>query len=55
MREAVLHLTDLGHKRVGFVNGGTRYNFSWLTKKDFVKAWQRRGYLLIQASVSLMR
>ena len=35
MRQAVVRLAKLGHKRIGFVNGGTRYNYSWLREEGF--------------------
>ncbi|SDE78679.1 LacI family DNA-binding transcriptional regulator [Limimaricola pyoseonensis] len=35
MRDAVLHLAGLGHRRIGFVNGGTRYNFSRLRLEGY--------------------
>ena len=35
MRQAVVRLAELGHKRIGFVNGGTRYNYSWLREEGF--------------------
>ena len=35
MRQAVVRLVELGHKRIGFVNGGTRYNYSWLREEGF--------------------
>ena len=43
MREAVLHLADLGHKRIGFVNGGTRYNYSWLREEGFCQGMAEAG------------
>ena len=30
MRDAVMHLARLGHRRIAFVNGGARYNYSRL-------------------------
>ena len=35
MRQAVVRLAELGHKRIGFVNGGIRYNYSWLREEGF--------------------
>ena len=35
MRQAVQKLTELGHRRIGFVNGGTRYNYSRLREEGF--------------------
>ena len=43
MREAVLHLAELGHKRIGFVNGGTRYNYSWLREEGFCQGMAEAG------------
>lgn len=38
MRKAVLHLAGLGHKRIGYINGGTRYAYAGLREEGF-----RRG------------
>ncbi len=35
MRDAVLHLARLGHRRIAFVNGGARYNFSRLRLQGY--------------------
>ena len=35
MRQAVVRLAKLGHNRIGFFNGGTRYNHSWLREEGF--------------------
>ena len=38
MRQAMVRLAELGHKRIEFANGGTRYNYIWLHEQGF-----RRG------------
>jgi LacI family transcriptional regulator len=43
MRQAVLQLADLGHTRIGFVNGGTRYNYSWLREEGFLQGMAEAG------------
>lgn len=37
MKDAVLHLAELGHDRIGFINGGTIYNYAGLRREGFVK------------------
>lgn len=43
MRQAVLQLAELGHTRIGFVNGGTRYNYSWLREEGFLQGMAEAG------------
>lgn len=35
MRDAVLHLANLGHERIGFINGGTIYSYAGLRRVGF--------------------
>lgn len=37
MRDAVLHLASLGHRRIGFINGGRIYAYSALREQGFVE------------------
>lgn len=43
MRQAVLKLAQQGHRRIGFVNGGTRYNYSWLRDEGFRQGMAEAG------------
>lgn len=43
MRDAVLHLARLGHQRIGFVNGGARYNYSLLRHAGFLQGMDMAG------------
>lgn len=43
MREAVAKLSALGHERIGFINGGTRYNYSQLRLGGFLDGMVRAG------------
>ncbi|MDW3225078.1 MAG: LacI family DNA-binding transcriptional regulator [Paracoccaceae bacterium] len=36
MHDAVLHLAELGHRRIGFINGGAIYNYAKLRRAGFV-------------------
>ena len=35
MQEAVMHLSELGHRRIGFINGGTIYSYAKLRGEGF--------------------
>ncbi len=43
MRDAVLHLVSLGHKRIGFVNGGMQYNYAPLRYAGFLEGMAQAG------------
>lgn len=43
MAEAVYRLHDLGHRRVGFINGGADYNYSALRLEGFRSAAEELG------------
>ncbi len=43
MREAVLWLAGLGHRRIGFVNGGTRYTYSALRREGYAAGLSEAG------------
>ena len=50
MREAVLHLADLGHTRIAFINGGTIYSYATLRGEGFVDGMTQAG-LTIDANL----
>jgi len=43
MRDAVLHLSALGHKRIGFINGGMKYVYAPIRLEGFHKGMQDAG------------
>ena len=43
MRKAVARLAGQGHSRIGFVNGGMEYNFSYLREEGFRVGMQEAG------------
>ncbi|MEL6684792.1 MAG: LacI family DNA-binding transcriptional regulator [Pseudomonadota bacterium] len=43
MRDAVLHLARLGHKRIGFINGGLIYNYAGLRRLGFTAGMAAAG------------
>lgn len=43
MRDAVRHLVKLGHRRIGFINGGTQYNYSALRHEGFMAGMSEAG------------
>ncbi len=43
MHDAVLHLAGLGHRRIGFINGGLIYNYAGLRKQGFLAGMQSAG------------
>ncbi|WP_255555507.1 LacI family DNA-binding transcriptional regulator [Enterovibrio paralichthyis] len=43
MRDAVLLLAKSGHTRIGFINGGTEYNYSYLRETGFRQGMERAG------------
>lgn len=43
MCEAVTRLAELGHERIGFVNGGTRFTYSNLRRSGFEKGMAEAG------------
>ena len=51
MQHAVRHLTDLGHKRIGFINGGRIYAYASLRRRGFLVGMQAAG---LEADPALM-
>lgn len=43
MQDAVRHLVDLGHKRIGFINGGMKYVYAPLRQSGFIKGMEEAG------------
>ncbi|MEM9787120.1 MAG: substrate-binding domain-containing protein [Pseudomonadota bacterium] len=43
MRTAVQHLADLGHRRIGFINGGNIYAYAGLRRQGFLLGMQAAG------------
>lgn len=43
MHDAVLHLADLGHDRIGYINGGAQYTYSDLRRAGFLKGMAAAG------------
>ncbi len=43
MRDAVEHLAGLGHRHIGFINGGARYTYSRLRHEGFLAAMEGAG------------
>jgi len=43
MRDAVLHLANLGHRRIAFINGGTIYSYATLRQQGFETGMQQAG------------
>lgn len=43
MRNAVMHLTALGHTRIGYINGGTQYAYAGLRKQGFFQGMTEAG------------
>lgn len=43
MRNAVMHLTALGHTRIGYINGGTQYAYAGLRKQGFLQGMAEAG------------
>lgn len=43
MRDAVLHLAGLGHRRIGFINGGLIYNYAGLRREGFMRGMEKAG------------
>ena len=43
MRDAVAHLVGLGHRRIGFINGGTQYAYAALREDGFRLGMQSAG------------
>lgn len=43
MRNAVLHLAALGHTRIGFINGGTKYAYAPLREEGFRRGMAEAG------------
>ena len=43
MRDAVRHLASLGHRRIGFINGGTKYAYAALRGDGFRLGMQEAG------------
>lgn len=46
MRDAVLHLASLGHKRIGFINGGMIYAYAALRLNGFTQGMAEADLLL---------
>ncbi len=43
MRSAVLHLRNLGHDRIAFVNGGSKYKYSELRREGYIQGLADAG------------
>ena len=43
MRDAVAHLVSLGHRRIGFINGGTQYAYAALREDGFRQGMREAG------------
>ena len=43
MRDAVLHLADLGHQRIAFINGGTIYTYAKFRRMGFATGMRQAG------------
>lgn len=43
MRDAVLRLADLGHRRIAFVNGGSEFYYSHLRRQGYLEGLERAG------------
>ncbi len=43
MRDAVMHLASLGHRRIGFINGGMKYAYASLREAGFIQGMQDAG------------
>jgi LacI family transcriptional regulator len=43
MRDAVGHLASLGHSRIGFINGGTKYTYAALRLAGFTAGMKQAG------------
>ena len=43
MREAVHHLASLGHQRIGFVNGGSKYAYAGFREEGFRRGMEEMG------------
>ena len=43
MQEAVMHLSELGHSRIGFINGGTIYSYAKLRGEGFKAGMAQAG------------
>ncbi|MGX9355507.1 LacI family DNA-binding transcriptional regulator [Roseobacteraceae bacterium S113] len=46
MRDAVMHLAQLGHERIGFINGGTIYTYAALRQRGFEQGMHDAGLLV---------
>jgi len=58
MRDAVLHLADLGHRRIGFINGGVIYSYARLRGDGFLAGMTQAGLpadpdLVVENAVTL--
>lgn len=58
MQEAVVHLASLGHRRIGFINGGKQYAYAPLREQGFIKGMQEAGLpidttLMLQDAVTI--
>ena len=51
MHDAVQHLAALGHKRIGFINGGMKYAYAPIRRAGFSKGMQDAG---LQVGADLM-
>lgn len=52
MRDAVLHLAKLGHRRIGFINGGLIYHYASLRLAGFLRGCAEAG---IEVSASMIK
>ena len=46
MRDAVMHLASLGHRRIGFINGGMIYAYAALRRAGFEQGMRDAGLVL---------
>ncbi|MGI9394848.1 MAG: LacI family DNA-binding transcriptional regulator [Boseongicola sp.] len=58
MQKAVLHLAELGHRRIGYINGGTKYAYAALREIGFRQGMQDAALsinddLIVQNAVTI--
>jgi len=52
MREAVQHLVSLGHRKIGFINGGSQYTYAPLRVAGFLRGMHDAGLSVDPAHVA---